>query len=188
MDWATFEQMTADCRACPLCEGIAHKVPGQGCRDAAVMFIGEGPGQTEDEEGLAFVGAAGQLLTELLDSVGLKRDRIYICNIVKCRPPGNRVPSAGEAAACRPLLDAQIALVQPRIIVLLGSTALREVLGPDFRITRDRGKWYMREGIYYMATFHPSYLLRSPERRTDTQSDLQSLLDRMAELGLPTPT
>ena len=139
--WELFERQVEACRLCPLYQGIHHKVPGQGDRQAPLMLIGEGPGQTEDEEGLAFVGAAGQLLTRMLGAIGLPRERVYICNVVKCRPPYNRVPTPEEAEACRIHLRMQTWLVRPRVILLLGSTAARNLLDPEIRITRDRGKW-----------------------------------------------
>ena len=123
--WELFDKQVAECRLCPLCQHILNKVPGQGDRQSPLMFIGEGPGQTEDEEGLAFVGAAGQLLTKMLEAIQLPRDRVYICNIVKCRPPHNRVPTPEEAEACRIHLRMQTWLVRPKVIVLLGSTAAK---------------------------------------------------------------
>ena len=121
--WELFERQVAECRLCPLYGQIRNKVPGQGDRNAPLMLIGEGPGQVEDEEGLAFVGPAGQLLTRMLEAIGLPRERVYICNVVKCRPPHNRVPSPEEAEACRIHLRMQTYLVRPKVIVLLGSTA-----------------------------------------------------------------
>ena len=148
------------------------------------MFIGEGPGQVEDEEGLAFVGPAGQLLTRMLAAISLPRDRVYICNIVKCRPPHNRVPEPEEADACRLHLRNQFALVRPKVIVLLGSTAAKSILGPEIRITRDRGRWYERKGVWFMPTYHPSALLRDPAKKREAWEDMQSLRDRLMELGL----
>ena len=145
--WELFDRQVEACRLCPLCERIRHKVPGQGDRNAPLMLIGEGPGQVEDEEGLAFVGPAGQLLTKMLEAISLPRDRVYICNVVKCRPPGNRVPTPEEAEACRIHLRMQTWLVRPKVIVLLGSTAARSVLDPEARITRERGKWTVRKGV-----------------------------------------
>ena len=134
--WELFEKQVAECRLCSLCQHIRNKVPGQGDRNAPLMLIGQGPGQTEDEEGLAFVGAAGQLLTRMLEAIQLPRDRVYICNIVKCRPPNNRVPTPEEAEACRIHLRMQTWLIKPKVIVLLGSTAAKNILDPDIRITR----------------------------------------------------
>ena len=169
---------------CGLCEHIHHKVPGQGDHHSPLMFIGEGPGQVEDEQGLAFVGPAGQLLTRMLLAIDLPRDRVYICNVVKCRPPNNRVPEPQEAAACMLHLRMQVALVRPKVIVLLGSTAAKNTLGEDIRITRDRGKWFERKGVWMMPTYHPSALLRDTSKKRDAWEDMQSLRDKLMELGL----
>lgn len=184
LTWELFHQQVQACGLCALHEGIRNKVPGQGDLNAPLMFIGEGPGQVEDEEGLAFVGPAGQLLTRMLAAIDLPRDRVYICNIVKCRPPNNRIPEPQEAEACRLHLRNQFALVKPKVIVLLGATAGKNILGPDMRITRDRGKWYERKGVWFMPTFHPSALLRDPSKKREAWEDMQSLRDRLIELGL----
>ena len=184
ISWKLFEKQVAACGLCPLHQGIRHKVPGQGDRHAPLMFIGEGPGQVEDEEGLAFVGPAGQLLTKMLAAISLPRDRVYICNIVKCRPPNNRVPEESEAAACKLHLRMQVALVQPKVIVLLGSTAAKNTLGAEIRITRDRGRWFERKGVWMMPTYHPSALLRDPAKKREAWEDMQSLRDKLMELGL----
>ncbi|MBE5796194.1 MAG: uracil-DNA glycosylase [Clostridiales bacterium] len=182
--WALFRQQVAACAMCPLHEGIRNKVPGQGDLNSPLMFIGEGPGQVEDEEGLAFVGPAGQLLTRMLAAISLPRDRVYICNIVKCRPPNNRVPTEEEAAACKLHLRMQTALIRPKVIVLLGSTAAKNTLGPEIRITRDRGRWFERKGVWMMPTYHPSALLRDPAKKREAWEDMQRLRDKLMELGL----
>ena len=182
--WELFDRQVEACRLCPLCERIRHKVPGQGDRNAPLMLIGEGPGQMEDEEGLAFVGPAGQLLTKMLEAISLPRDRVYICNVVKCRPPGNRVPTPEEAEACRIHLRMQTWLVRPKVIVLLGSTAARSVLDPEVRITRERGKWTVRKGVWIMPTYHPSALLRDPAKKREAWEDMKSLRNRLITLGL----
>ena len=182
--WELFEKQVEACRLCPLHEKILHKVPGQGDRQSPLMLIGEGPGQTEDEEGLAFVGAAGQLLTKMLAAIGLPRERVYICNVVKCRPPYNRVPTEEEAAACRIHLRMQTWLVKPKVIVLLGATAARYLLNPDIRITRDRGIWTERKGIWMMSTYHPSYLLREEGRKREAWEDMKRLKAKLQELHL----
>ena len=184
ISWEVFDRQMAACEMCTLCRNIRHKVPGQGDRQAPLMLIGEGPGQVEDEEGLAFVGPAGQLLTRMLAAISLPRDRVYICNIVKCRPPNNRVPEEAEAEACKLHLRMQFALVRPKVIVLLGSTAARHTLGPDIRITRDRGRWFERKGVWMMPTYHPSALLRDPAKKREAWEDMQSLRDRLMELSL----
>ena len=182
--WELFEEQVEACRLCPLCRNIHHKVPGQGDRNSPLMLIGEGPGQTEDEEGLAFVGAAGQLLTRMLAAIQLPRERVYICNVVKCRPPHNRVPTDEEAAACRIHLRMQTWLVRPKVIVLLGATAAKNLLDPGIRITRDRGQWTLRKGVWMMPTYHPSALLRDESKKRDAWTDMQSLRDKLRELGL----
>ena len=182
--WDLFEAQVNACRMCPLCRQIHHKVPGQGDRNAPLMLIGEGPGETEDEQGLAFVGAAGQLLTKMLSAIQLPRERVYICNVVKCRPPHNRVPAPEEAQACLIHLRMQTWLVRPRVIVLLGATAAKTLLDPDIRITRDRGKWTERKGIWMMPTYHPSALLRDESKKPQAWEDMKSLRDRLTGLGL----
>ena len=184
ISWELFERQVEACRLCPLCQHIRHKVPGQGDRNAPLMLIGEGPGQVEDEEGLAFVGPAGQLLTRMLEAIGLPRDRVYICNVVKCRPPGNRVPAPAEAEACRIHLRMQTFLVKPRVIVLLGSTAAKYLLNPEIRITRERGIWTERKGIWMMPTYHPSALLRDAGKKPDAWEDMKRLRAKLQELGL----
>lgn len=184
ISWELFDSQVAACGLCPLCQGIHHKVPGQGDRQAPLMLIGEGPGQVEDEEGLAFVGPAGQLLTKMLAAISLPRDRVYICNIVKCRPPNNRVPEPAEAEACKLHLRMQFALVRPKVIVLLGSTAAKNTLGQEIRITRDRGRWFQRKGVWMMPTYHPSALLRDPAKKREAWEDMLSLQDKLMELGL----
>ena len=182
--WELFDRQVEACRLCSLCRQITHKVPGQGDRSAPLMLIGEGPGQVEDEEGLAFVGPAGQLLTKMLEAIQLPRDRVYICNIVKCRPPNNRVPTPEEAEACRIHLRMQTWLVRPKVIVLLGSTAAKSVLDPGIRITRERGKWTVRKGVWIMPTYHPSALLRDPAKKLEAWEDMKNLRSRLIALGL----
>ncbi len=182
--WELFDRQVAACGMCPLHQGITNKVPGQGDVHSPLMFIGEGPGQVEDQEGLAFVGPAGQLLTRMLAAISLPRDRVYICNIVKCRPPNNRVPTEEEANACKLHLRMQTALIRPRVIVLLGSTAAKNTLGPEIRITRDRGRWFERKGVWMLPTYHPSALLRDPDKKREAWEDMQTLRDKLMELGL----
>ncbi len=182
--WEQLEEQVENCSRCPLCRDITHKVLGQGDRQAPLMLIGEGPGYQEDQQGLAFVGPAGQLLTRMLTAMGLPRDRVYICNTVKCRPPNNRTPEAGETEACLPFLRMQTALVRPRVIMLLGATAARVTLDPETRITRDRGVWHERKGIWMLATYHPSALLRDPSKKREAWTDLETVRDKLLELGL----
>ena len=182
--WELFERQVESCDRCALCRQIRHKVPGQGDRNAPLMLIGEGPGQQEDEQGLAFVGAAGQLLTKMLAAISLPRERVYICNIVKCRPPYNRVPTEAEAEACLMHLRMQAWLVRPKVIVLLGSTAAKTLLNPNIRITRERGIWTERKGVWMLPTYHPSALLRDETKKPQAWQDMQALRDKLRELGL----
>ncbi|MBR2824043.1 MAG: uracil-DNA glycosylase [Clostridia bacterium] len=184
--WELFEKQVEACRLCSLCERVHHKVPGQGDPHAPLMLIGEGPGQDEDEQGLAFVGAAGQLLTRMLSAISLPRERVYICNIVKCRPPGNRVPTPEEAEACRIHLRMQTWLVRPKVIVLLGATAAKNLLNPEIWITRERGIWTERKGVWMLPTFHPSALLRDETKKPAAWEDMKSLRKKLMELGLYT--
>ena len=159
----SLDQKCKLCKACPLHEGRTQSVFGEGNSDAILMFVGEGPGADEDRLGRPFVGKAGQLFDRILASVGIKRQEVYITNVVKCRPPNNRVPTTEEMEACRPFLDAQIAIVNPHIIVTLGSTSTRALLPSATSITKVRGKWFdWRGGIRVFPMFHPSFLLRNP--------------------------
>ena len=182
--WPTLSEAVFACEKCRLCQTRTNVVLGEGDLHAPLMFIGEGPGQQEDLSGRPFVGAAGQLLDRMLAAIGMTREQVYICNIVKCRPPNNRVPEPAEAEACRLHLRNQFALVRPKVIVLLGSTAAKSILGPEIRITRDRGRWYERKGVWFMPTYHPSALLRDPAKKREAWEDMQSLRDRLMELGL----
>ncbi|MHB1158332.1 MAG: uracil-DNA glycosylase [Phycisphaerales bacterium] len=184
-------QLDADCVSvctrCPLCKTRNRTVFGEGDPHATILFVGEGPGADEDEQGRPFVGRAGQLLDKQIAAMGLERRQVYIANIVKCRPPGNRVPTPEEAAICQPYLDQQIALIQPKVIVALGATAAKYLLNdPKLAITRERGTWREYRGIKLMPTFHPAYLLRSytPENRRRVWDDLKKV---MAEVGLEVP-
>lgn len=187
VSWPELNSRIHACRLCPLAEGALNKVPGQGDGDARLMLIGEGPGAEEDRQGLAFVGAAGQLLTRMLEAIGLTREEVFIANAVKCRPPGNRVPKPEETEACLPYLRAQAALIRPQVILLLGATALRCVLGPDRRITQCRGEWTEQKGVFIMPTFHPAALLRDPSKKRDAWADLQAVRDKLGELPHKAP-
>ena len=162
MDWDTLKAECLACRRCELCTDRTHVVFGQGGQTAEVLFVGEGPGQSEDEQGLPFVGRSGQLLDKALWSVRITRDRIYTTNVIKCRPRGTRTPTVEEGSFCARLwLEQEIRLLRPKVILALGSVALRYFKGPEARITRERGQWFTTgEGIPCLATFHPSYLLR----------------------------
>jgi DNA polymerase len=170
-----------DCRRCRLCESRTQIVFGDGNPRAELMFIGEGPGETEDQRGLPFVGKAGELLTQMIEKgLGIPRSSVYICNVVKCRPPDNRTPLADEVAACSPFLDGQIAAVAPRVIVALGKPAASRLLGREVPITRVRGVWHEYRGIPLMPTFHPAFLLRqyTAENRRLVWEDLKAALAR----------
>ena len=162
----------ANCHACPLCEGRIQTVPGTGSLNARLMIIGEGPGAEEDKQGIPFIGAAGKLLDDMLDSMGIQRQEVYIANIVKCRPPQNRAPKDQESEACADFLERQIELVDPEIILLMGATAIQNYLSKDMRITKDRGKWMEKDGRKVLATFHPAALLRDPRKKPDSFHDM----------------
>lgn len=171
------------CRKCVLCEKRTNTVFGEGDVMAQIMFVGEGPGADEDEQGRPFVGRAGQKLAEMIVAMGLAREKVYIGNIVKCRPPDNRVPAPDEMDACIPVLYKQIEIIRPKVIVSLGLTASRGLLRTKDTMSRMRGNWHLFKGIRTMPTFHPSYVLRNytPETRKQVWSDLQLV---MAEVGL----
>jgi uracil-DNA glycosylase len=175
------------CEKCDLCRGRKQAVFARGNPSAELCFVGEGPGADEDEQGEPFVGRAGQLLDKMIVAMGYARDEVYICNIVKCRPPNNRKPEPTEAAACRPYLTEQLALVAPKVIVALGGTAVEGLLGvATAGITRTRGQWKLyRASVPVMPTFHPAYLLRNPPAKRDVWNDLQAV---MKLLGKPTPS
>ncbi len=161
------------CNKCDLCLKRKNTVFGVGNENADVMFIGEGPGADEDIEGEPFVGKAGKLMNQAFIGLGISREKIYIANIVKCRPPNNRTPLKEEANACLDYLRNQVVIIKPKIIVLLGNTALKNILGDEFGITAARGKWIEKKGIRYMPTFHPAALLRDQVKKIDFWKDLE---------------
>ena len=173
--WQALKSECAGCRGCSLWETRHNLVFGVGNEQAEVMFIGEGPGEQEDLKGEPFVGPAGRLLDDMLKMIDLDRSMVYIANIVKCRPPGNRDPQNIEQDACRGWLDRQIALINPKIIVCLGRISAKAFIDPDFRITREHGAWYDIDGRRVMATYHPSALLRDVTKRPEAFMDLRSL-------------
>lgn len=177
-DWEKLENCLPSCERCGLAHTRTHTVLGEGNRNADILFIGEGPGREEDLSGRPFVGAAGQLLDKMLAAIGLSRDEVYIANIVKCRPPGNRNPSDEEACACMPYLRRQFLLIRPKIVVCLGSVAARHICGDDVRITRDHGQWREQNGIWFMPSFHPAALLYDGSKKRDAWADWQTLRDR----------
>jgi len=182
---AAIARAVSACTLCRLHEGRTRTVPGQGASNPEIMFVGEAPGEEEDRSGLAFVGAAGQLLTQMIAAMGYTREAVFIGNIVKCRPPGNRKPQPDEMAACMPYLKRQIALLKPTVIVALGAVAVKGLFDPKETITKFRGKWQTFEGIPVMPTFHPAYLLRYPTAKKDAWDDLRAVLRRLGRTPPP---
>lgn len=170
-----------NCTRCKLCKGRKNIVFGVGNPRAELVFVGEGPGADEDRTGIPFVGAAGQLLTRMIEAMKFSRDEVYICNVVKCRPPGNRNPEPDEIEACEPFLKAQLAVIKPKVIVTLGKFAAQTLLREATPITRLRGQWREYEGIALMPTFHPAYLLRSPDEKKKAWIDLQEVMKKFGK-------
>lgn len=173
--WESLKRDCAGCRCCSLGETRHNLVFGVGNAQAEVMLIGEGPGEQEDLQGVPFVGPAGKLLDDMLEMIDLDRQKVYIANIVKCRPPRNRDPLNTEQDACRPWLRAQFELLNPKIVICLGRIAAMGLIKPDFRITREHGQWFERDGRRLMATYHPSALLRDVDKRPEAFMDLRAL-------------
>ena len=180
--WEELENSIVNCNKCKLCTNRTNIVFGVGNKNADIMFIGEGPGADEDAQGEPFVGKAGKLMNMAFDMLGIKREEVYIANIVKCRPPNNRNPQDDEAENCLDYLRNQVILVKPKIIVLLGSVALKNVLGKEYGITASRGKWLERKGILYMPTWHPAALLRDENKKIDFIKDLKQVIKRYNEI------
>lgn len=176
--WEELEESIKDCQKCKLCKGRTNIVFGVGNKEATIMFIGEGPGADEDRIGEPFVGKAGQLMNKAFEGIGINRNEVYIANIVKCRPPKNRVPEKEEAIACMDYLRNQVLLVKPKIIVLLGSTALKNILGEDHSITKERGNWIEMKDISYMSTWHPAALLRDETKKIQFWKDLKQVKEK----------
>ncbi len=179
-DIPALQKFLAGCPRCKLAGTRTQIVFGQGNPNADLMFIGEAPGRDEDEQGLAFVGRAGQLLTKIIEAMGKTREDVYIANVLKCRPPNNRNPEPDEVASCRPFLNEQIRLVSPRVIVTLGTFAAQALLETDVAISRLRGQWQAARGVRVMPTFHPAFLLRSPDRKKDVWQDMKLVRDYLA--------
>ena len=177
-NWEQLEEDNKQCKKCRLCQTRTNVVFGTGNKNADIMFIGEGPGADEDMQGEPFVGKAGKLMNMAFDTLGLKRKDVYIANIVKCRPPSNRNPEDDEAIACLNYLRNQVILVKPKIIVLLGSVALKNVLGKEYGITASRGKWIEKKGILYLPTWHPAALLRDENKKIDFIKDLKLVIEK----------
>lgn len=171
------EKVIGDCKRCKLCGGRANIVFGAGSAKAKLVFVGEAPGAEEDRQAKPFVGRAGQLLTKMIEAMGFSRENVYICNVVKCRPPDNRDPEPDEVEACEPFLKAQLALIQPQVIVALGRYACQCLLRTSEPMGKIRGQWSRYEKIPLMPTFHPAYLLRSPSKKKEVWQDLQAVME-----------
>ena len=183
LDWKGLEQQCLACQKCALSDTRSNVVFGVGSPTAEVMFIGEGPGENEDLQGEPFVGRAGQLLDDMLEIIDLSRkSNVYIANIVKCRPPQNRDPLNTEQEACIGYLRIQVALIRPKIIVCLGRIAAMKVIKEDFKITKEHGQWFERNGVHMMAMFHPAAILRDPRRRPEAFEDLKKLEKKIREV------
>jgi DNA polymerase len=175
----TLEDIRADlgdCQRCPLAEKRRNIVFGAGDPRAKLVFVGEGPGFEEDQQGLPFVGPAGQLLTRIIRAINLDRNQVYICNVIKCRPPGNRNPDSDEINTCFPFLERQIAAIQPKLIVALGTFAAQTLLGTSTPISRLRNRFHEYDGIKVLPTYHPAYLLRNPDKKRAVWEDMKMLM------------
>ena len=182
-EWTALEQQCKNCRACALCETRNNVVFGVGNEQAEVLFIGEGPGENEDLQGQPFVGRGGQLLDKMLEAVGLSRKHnIYIANMVKCRPPKNRDPLPEEQAACAGWLARQIEILQPKIVVCLGRIAAFHFISPDFKVTKQHGQFFEKDGRLYMGMFHPAAILRNPNQKPEAFADFVALRDKIKEI------
>ena len=180
---AQLETVAQQCTACQLHRGRTHVVFGIGNPQAELMFVGEAPGRDEDLQGEPFVGRAGQLLTRIIEAIGMKRQDVYIANVIKCRPPNNRNPEADEIARCEPYLIRQIALVQPRLIVALGTFAAQTLLKTKLPISQLRGRFHTYQGVRVMPTFHPAFLLRNPDRKRAVWEDMQMVQRELGQLS-----
>ena len=180
--WETLEGACYNCKKCRLWETRTNVVVGVGNKDADIMFIGEGPGQQEDLQGEPFVGPAGKLLDKMLSAIKLDRQQVYIANIVKCRPPGNRDPHEDEQGACMNYLRYQLMLIKPKIIVCLGRVAAMAIIDKNFKITREHGIWTERKGYWFMATYHPSALLRDETKKRPAWEDFKLIREKLDEL------
>lgn len=182
-DWENLKRICGNCTRCGLCETRRNVVFGIGNESADIMFVGEGPGEQEDLSGIPFVGPAGKLLDDMLTIIDLDRTRnCYIANIVKCRPPRNRDPLETEQEACIGYLRSQVALVKPKVIVCLGRIAAKRLIDPEYRITREHGKWVEKNGVWMTAIYHPSALLRDVGKRPETFTDLLAIRQKLREL------
>jgi len=181
----TLDELAREAQKCGRCRlrgGCQQVVFGEGNPSSRIVFIGEGPGQDEDIQGRPFVGRAGQLLNKILQAAGFSRPEVYICNVVKCRPPGNRLPNPDEVKECAKWLEAQIRVIQPRMIVCLGSMASKTVIDPNAQISKIRGVWFSRQDVRIMATFHPAALLRNEAYKRPTWEDFKQIRDQYKKL------
>ena len=189
MDFETLKQECLSCRNCGLCETRTNVVFGMGNPNAEVLFIGEGPGQNEDEQGMPFVGRSGKLLDQYLEAIDLDRNKnIFIANIVKCRPPKNRDPLPEERQACMPWLRKQFQIMQPKIVVCLGRIAAQQIIRPDFAVMKEHGQFYQKSGVWFMGTLHPAALLRSPGNKPLAFGDFVALREKIHEVCTHTYT
>ncbi|MBQ7485978.1 MAG: uracil-DNA glycosylase, partial [Clostridia bacterium] len=182
--WTDLRGAVEQCTLCPLCQHRKNTVLGEGNPQSPLMLVGEGPGEQEDLTGRPFVGAAGQLLDRMLAAIGLGRNSVYICNVVKCRPPQNRTPEPDEMTACMGYLRQQFVLVHPKVILCLGATPSRAIIDPNIRITRQRGQWQLKRGVWIMPTYHPAALIYDGSKKRDSWSDLQQVRAKLMELGV----
>ena len=183
MTWEALEEACRACQKCPLSATRHNVVFGVGPRTAEILLVGEGPGENEDRQGEPFVGRAGKLLDDMLEIIGLSRAKnVFIANIVKCRPPGNRDPEPSEQAACIGYLEEQIALLKPKLVICLGRIAAGVLIRPDYRITREHGQWTIRDGVRYTALYHPAALLRDPRKKPETFEDLMRIRETIREV------
>ncbi|NLG33093.1 MAG: uracil-DNA glycosylase [Syntrophomonadaceae bacterium] len=176
------QNLVEHCQKCRLRAGCTRVVFGEGNINARIMLVGEGPGHDEDIQGRPFVGKAGQLLDKILSAIQISREEVYICNVVKCRPPGNRLPSPDEISSCRSYLEGQIRLIKPRIIICLGTTASQSVIDPKAKVTAIRGLWWSRNKIRIIATFHPAALLRNPSYKKPVWEDFKKIKEAYQSL------
>jgi DNA polymerase len=182
MSWEQLQNTCSTCTKCNLCSTRTNVVFGVGNQTADIMFVGEGPGEQEDLQGIPFVGAAGKLLDDMLSIIDLDRTNCYIANIVKCRPPHNRDPFDSEQDACIGYLRRQVSLIKPKIIVCLGRVAAKRLINPEYRITREHGQWICSNGVWMTAIYHPSALLRDLSKRPETFEDLLEIRNKCKEV------
>ena len=182
MSWESLEKACAACTACPLCEGRTNCVFGTGSREAELLFVGEAPGEQEDLSGTPFVGRAGQLLDKFLAAVDIRREDVYIANILKCRPPKNRDPLPAEEDACIDFLREQVKFIKPKMIVCLGRIAAMRLIKPDFRITREHGQWFEKGSFIMSAVYHPALLLRDPRKKEEMLEDMKAIKAKLDSL------